>query len=861
MGNEISPLENRPWLPRPIPTWVMRELNRRRKDHGISYVNNTKAKWEETGDWIHYKGPMAPWVRLCSNGNGKSAFLKPFKNGKDEYDGLIMYGGQGASDTFGLNNNKTILGYEVNGNPHIIPMDGVGLNYTISTETKNNASVPIHLPSPGIIGIDVIQDRRLRQVATIKWRCYGFAQIEYLTPYLLTPHISVILEFGWNHFNPKSLLNLSKNETSTFKVLDKNDKEVLYMYKTGDDEYAPETPNMGLRELFQDGTPLFASNARISNGMYDVVYGIITSFEYSSTDGLTWDCITTVSSKHRAYDGLLPKTKYVVTKTNEEGELEKKQIMNFHDFTRLYLKGVKDSVKKGVPFFEYIDAPQVTPEMKEKFYGGKPEDRAFFSRDSDSWVEEKQPKDNDWDFNDTDSVWVTMGFLLEIFNYFLTLPDNIKDSSNNSIKYYQFDPNGKTMIGGHPNLISIDGKILLIPNAKAPKYNNGTEYKKNQSGSISANKDGYDDQVFKKDPFLYAESFKTLSDIKNNKDDLYYYANNAIWSTFKTGKSSGGGNGEPGVARDDLCSIINSNRLYSDGFEMTEHSFPRYIKDDEIDVKEGYYGYIEDLYVNVDYITSIVKESNTSEEIYNKLLNGLNKASAGFWDLQILQGRKYLHIVDAKHISKLKSPIYQFDVQSSRNIIKTINFNATLSNLAANQAIAKTANNQLSTTDSIDFLFQDRLFDKRNANNQTGVIENNSVIKQLQTNSKNSSQMTMTFMNGAQKNKVNLVLPNEGLLTSILSDNDNKNNTNVYGGQQPGFTLDMTLQGIAGLATLQYFSIKNFPRPYSDKEVIFQIQEVNQIMTVDNWETRIKAGLRVIETIGEQRFTDGSEFN
>ena len=36
---------------------------------------------------------------------------------------------------------------------------------------------------------------------------------------------------------------------------------------------------------------------------------------------------------------------------------------------------------------------------------------------------------------------------------------------------------------------------------------------------------------------------------------------------------------------------------------------------------------------------------------------------------------------------------------------------------------------------------------------------------------------------------------------------------NIYGGQQPGFTVEMTLQGISGLRTFQLFSLKNLPSP------------------------------------------------
>jgi len=91
-----------------------------------------------------------------------------------------------------------------------------------------------------------------------------------------------------------------------------------------------------------------------------------------------------------------------------------------------------------------------------------------------------------------------------------------------------------------------------------------------------------------------------------------------------------------------------------------------------------------------------------------------------------------------------------------------------------------------------------------------------------------------------------------------LTDGDLDNNVNVYGGQQPNFTLEMTLQGIAGFRTFQCFSFKNFPRPYSDEDVIFQIVDVTHNLTNDNWETRIKAGIRPLRGL-KPKYVDGSE--
>jgi hypothetical protein len=95
-------------------------------------------------------------------------------------------------------------------------------------------------------------------------------------------------------------------------------------------------------------------------------------------------------------------------------------------------------------------------------------------------------------------------------------------------------------------------------------------------------------------------------------------------------------------------------------------------------------------------------------------------------------------------------------------------------------------------------------------------------------------------------NIVNLVLPNESLLLALLNDMDFTNNSNIYGGQQPGFNVEMTLQGISGLRTFQLFSLKNLPSPYSEREIMCQIVDISHKIDAGNWTTTIKAGIRSI---------------
>lgn len=60
-----------PWEPCNIPEEIQDEFNRRKKNRSLRYVQSTQGNWDsQTGDWSKYRGPMVPWVRLCSNSKG-----------------------------------------------------------------------------------------------------------------------------------------------------------------------------------------------------------------------------------------------------------------------------------------------------------------------------------------------------------------------------------------------------------------------------------------------------------------------------------------------------------------------------------------------------------------------------------------------------------------------------------------------------------------------------------------------------------------------------------------------------------------------------------------------------------------------
>lgn len=83
-------------------------------------------------------------------------------------------------------------------------------------------------------------------------------------------------------------------------------------------------------------------------------------------------------------------------------------------------------------------------------------------------------------------------------------------------------------------------------------------------------------------------------------------------------------------------------------------------------------------------------------------------------------------------------------------------------------------------------------------------------------------------------------------LRRMLDDGDVSGNIAKYSGVADNFQISMTLDGLYGFRNLQVFAISNLPKPYVPGNVIFQILEVEHNLSAGKWETNITALLRCI---------------
>lgn len=858
MAQNIESLDNRPWVPHHIPNPIRRELYRRILDQGFNYID-TDNSWS---NYKNYRGPLSAWTRITSNGTGVSKTL----SNSQKYDGFILYGGQGFHDAFGKLNltdngspyQTNILGYDTKGKEHRLDLDVKNPNI-VTLKGSPTRNVPILLPPPGIVSIDAsMQKERIRKV-TINWKCYSFAQLEYMTPYFLTPGISLIVEFGWNLFNQQCLLDLKDTDL--------------------------------LKKLWVDGTPLYQKTLD-SNGMYDSTFGSIANFEFGTQDGMTYDCKTEIYSKHRNHTGALlnesPKNSSIVVNKKTENMLTKPSL---YEFCNQRLKNVAKCLEgTGKNFFEPLTVdeenklnakdpngiPYDNTDLIKNFYNGKKENRIFIARNkvqndpllvgSDTETYGQPDKDIDWDSTSPDDTWVTMGFVIELINLFIGQNIATKASNDPKFELFTFDIND-VAIGAHPNLISTDGYTILIPNPTAPKFNLGYKLWVTDYQSAISNK------------LQSQTSYKTAASFEKAGPDMLPY-NKKLYEIFKTGYAPVEKvKANNGAYRNNIDYIINRFRynFFNNDLDPYDAAFPQMndytVKGNE--KKAGYWGYLKDLFVHVNVIINAAKDAKTAEDFLNSLLQTVSAASAGLWELAVIEDENKLRIIDKKFISKkVYQNLYQFDI-SSDSCIKSLSFTVTPSNAQMTQVIAGSSNNQgqntgqSTATQLPDFKFGDRLGVNQlePETKKTFINESADLIKQLQKYGRVAGAFAMTLKYVSEDEYyevVNLALPSKNLLLSLMDCGDYEDNINIYGGQQPNFTCELVLQGISGLRTFQCFSIKNLPKPYSPEDVIFSIIDLTHSIQNGEWITTIKAGIRprakLKNTVGvNYEYTNGKE--
>lgn len=757
---------------------------------------------------------MSPWVRFCSNGFGRQNVGKPgfvFFSGKDFYSGYGFTGQEG---------NKSIIGY--------VPTSPPGV-HTIENELSKD--YPIHVPSPEIEKVQVQIIQELYRKCTVEWTCFSKAQLEYMTPYFLVPGITCVLEWGWNHYNPKSLIDLTSTTT--------------------------------LKRLFNNPYPLYTQHILHSRGNYDVMIGIITLFEWS-IDGNKIKCKTEITSKDRIYAGLVidsSSTESEKTGTEDKKDEKKpKPLDSLVQFTNNVLPLFKDVSADKAPeskpqlskFVSYIKTYHPN-NWKEYVYG------VFYGRDLqvDGPLQKGRNKEYDFDYKSGHNVdlWLNLGLVIEAIN-FHSAP--LLGMNNEEMFRVDIDD---VVISGHPNLISTDGNKCLIPNAIAPKYFYGS-YGPDKTKNQSYTKGDWAKLVpCTRNPIPMPSSFKEAE----SQDKLPDYR---LGTTCEASD----------VRRDDIDAIINRIRYenpdtsgdYDVGWSSYE--FPFYADRDSFPGSKPYpakySGLLKHIYVNIKFLQELLNKSEdikTYPNFIKKIMEGINSSCGNFWDFKLVDGTGYkdleegkpssMKIVDYKFMAFAnQGTVYTFDYMDADSLLLGLNVKVTMSDVQATRTVFAPMNNDLKQTtltngnnELLDYKFKDRLFledDKKKTFPKTERSSDNYIetIRTLQQLVPCNGSYQITSVVNGQIVIRRLAMPATDVLLRLLDDEDEKNNPK-YTGIMPGIRATFTIQGIGGFRTFMMFLVRNLPEPYSHKNIVFRIVDVQETIEMGKWITVITAGI------------------
>ena len=796
-----------PWEPANIPEEIQSELNRRKMNRSLNYIENTQGGWgSNTGDWTKYRGPMSPWVRLCSNSRGPTLDSKG--NAIQPKEGFVFYGGKGFYSDYGFtksSGNPSVIGYlpSVAHDPHIIDND-------------LSADYPIHVPAPEIERIQVTIQKELFRRASVEWTCFSRKQLEYMTPYFLVPGISCIMEWGWNLYNPCSLVNL-----------------------TNKDE---------LQNLFNNPYPLYTKNIISSKGNYDVIFGIITNFEWT-VDGNKFRCKTEITSKDRIYAGLIVDSIAVDTSSTDEKERVKDTPLNslvqFVDKSLDQFRNVLSTRPEAIPelkdFSKYVKDAH-PKNYNEYLYG------VFYGRDVADLPNKFQDKTSGEDFDrkaPNKEIWLNLGLVIEALNFHAGPAKAMKGKEMLRVDI------DDVVIGAHPNMVSNNGSVCLIPNFESPKYFYGL-YGPTLTETNNYNADDFFAKLEPSDKTIPVPNTKSKARASGQLAD--YRLQDICW--------------QPGGAkRDDIDQIINSIR-YEKGIAAGGCCFPFKVPTPSSANPTSLYpahysGYLRHIYVSLSFLKGLLNNSSditTYYQFVEKILEGVNGACGGFWDLRLVSGPgdktvppdepAPMKIVDYKFMSfSNRGPVWSFDYFSSDSLLLGIGFKPTLSNAQAIRTIyAPTNNPDNSTTitngtnELLDYKFKDRLKLGQNVGNAPTPIADRSgfdeTMRELQQISPCGGSYQITTDTICRR----LAMPATDIQQLLLDDGDEDNNPK-YTGIMPGIQATFTIQGIGGLRTFMMFLCRGLPEPYSDKNIIFRIVDVQETVESGKWTTQITAGV------------------
>ena len=719
-----------------IRNWVRAELIRRESNIGLNYTDGGEEASSDilsnyvirkdgtgsTGSNIHiedffrsentihksYRGPKSSWCRVTANG------IATNQDGT-VMEGFIMHGVDNFNESYGFDSSNTqdapsVLGYDVNKKPHTM----------IEPDFK-------HRPPPGVTQIES-EDMGVatnHKKTTINFTAWSRSQVDYLDPFFFQPGNSICVEWGWNFYPREALLDVANvgSNPSYAKGKDMNDgmKTMVNNLRAKDPDYIlPKITEWNDEQnyLYQEGTGMvglwnssFAVKKQLKKGRgnYSFVLGMISNFSYSLRADGGYDCTVEITSVSYLMSQLENSASSSAGTPDSEEEDENKPISKDKNIVDLYrfvdtylLEAIEEQDENpddsflgiGNPLADYTSSYNTyKSDRGSKLLRGY--GRYFSFGYASKWDINVDDNKQYMAGSTDDGRYLTVGWLIDIFNAYFA-----RKSNTTNAKIFEFTVSNARCVA-HPNIKSLDGDVLLIPNSMSPRTN--LDNFKYSSIGIA----GYDDDD---NPMNKSVAYTNL-----NTEEKYRKAKEAFIGAVRAEQGISSINSLQDAIkhspRDDLHRLMTLHRTDKNGEDLYKNQeirpFPDY---EDLDSNngvssEGYSGRIQDLYVNYEVVKDAVKNNTTAHAMLKTIFQKMSQAAGGIWDFDLVgedpdnPSNCVTKIIDRKFTSnnvydiQKKKKAFIFHAHKKNSIVRSMSTDVSITGDIAGQVLFEDSEN------------------------------------------------------------------------------------------------------------------------------------------------------------------------
>jgi DUF2075 family protein len=298
------------------------------------------------------------------------------------------------------------------------------------------------------------------------------------------------------------------------------------------------------------------------------------------------------------------------------------------------------------------------------------------------------------------------------------------------------------------------------------------------------------------------------------------------------------------------------------------------------------YGFLEDLYVNMQFVKGILETKNFSiKDALYQILNGISGAAGGVWDFQIQEqnssdGSTELCVVDMNMNPQTSGTPYKFDVAGANSVFMDASLDLDISGAKMNQIIGnrlgqKVNGSQPSTQSkkkkglfsNLDDLVLKSIEGKQAKPADKGTTGGTKTAKEESEAAEKAKEkaMQMFLSKIGYAPRIDMVASsnfektledmtyitayNDQLVFESLKNGNDKNVTaesNAVSALMP-IKFSFTIHGVSGIKRGDKFMVSGIPRAYEETG-FFQVTSVKHTITDMIWKTEIEGGFRIQRT-------------